>query len=93
LVDSTKSELKSGIDVIDKVGFTTICGSSVHIVNGHMPTQPVLSIDHEYMRVVESVGLTVKWFKTSDRVVIVNVPGNYDIQSYRYFELLLVRRV
>lgn len=68
LMDVKKPELINDTDAIVKISLTTICGSDVHIIAGHLPTTPGYVLGHEYVGVVESVGKAVKKLKPGDRV-------------------------
>ncbi len=63
-----KPELINSTDAIVKISLTTICGSDVHLVAGHLPTTPGYVLGHEYVGVIESVGNDVKNLKPGDRV-------------------------
>lgn len=69
LKEVEKPRLINEEDVIVKVTTTTICGSDVHLVQGHIPTTPGYVLGHEYVGVVECVGNKVKKFKQGDRVI------------------------
>lgn len=68
LMDVKKPELINDTDAIVKVSLTTICGSDVHIIAGHLPTTPGYVLGHEYVGVIESVGKAVNNLKPGDRV-------------------------
>lgn len=68
LMDVKKPEIINDTDVIVKISLTTICGSDVHLVEGHIPTKPGYVLGHEYVGVVESIGSSVKQIKVGDRV-------------------------
>lgn len=68
LMDVKKPEIVKDTDAIVKISLTTICGSDVHLVQGHIPTEPGYVIGHEYVGVIESVGKEVKNLKPGDRV-------------------------
>ena len=69
LKEVEKPILTNDTDVIVKITTTTICGSDVHLVHGHIPTTPGYVLGHEYVGVVEEVGDKVKNFKSGDRVI------------------------
>lgn len=60
---------KSG-DVILRVTSTAICGSDLHILSGAVPQTSAMIMGHEFMGIVEEVGLAVKKLKKGDRVVV-----------------------
>jgi threonine dehydrogenase-like Zn-dependent dehydrogenase len=53
-----------------KVTLTTICGTDIHILRGEYPVSSGLTIGHEPVGVVESVGPGVDGFAKGDRVVV-----------------------
>lgn len=58
-------------DAIVKITKTTICGSDLHILKGHVPTcEPGRILGHEGVGVVESVGPGVTEFKVGDAVIV-----------------------
>ncbi|KAL3420369.1 alcohol dehydrogenase [Phlyctema vagabunda] len=64
-------QIQGPSDAVVKLTHTTICGSDLHIIQGHVPTVPVGRIlGHEGVGVIESVGPNVKSFKVGDHVVI-----------------------
>ncbi|WZL71842.1 alcohol dehydrogenase catalytic domain-containing protein [Clostridiaceae bacterium 35-E11] len=56
------------IDAIIRITLTSICGSDIHLVHGHIPTTPGYVLGHEYVGVVEEVGKSVKSIKVGQRV-------------------------
>ncbi len=67
-VDDPK--LKDPTDIILKVTATAICGSDLHIYSGGIPQLRPMTLGHEFMGIVEEVGLGVKNLKRGDRVVV-----------------------
>ncbi len=58
-------------DAIIKITRTAICGSDLHLYDGYIPTmQPGDILGHEFMGIVEEVGVNVKKVKRGDRVVV-----------------------
>lgn len=58
-------------DGIIKLAKTTICGSDLHILKGHVPRVPFGRImGHEGLGTVDAVGASVTRFKPGDRVII-----------------------
>ena len=45
-----------------------ICGTDIHIMQGHYPWEPYIPLGHEYSGVVVEVGDDIKDFKVGDRV-------------------------
>ncbi|KAJ9653356.1 hypothetical protein H2198_007445 [Neophaeococcomyces mojaviensis] len=71
LVDKPKPEIKDPTDAIVKVVYTTICGSDLHILQGHVPTcEPGRVLGHEGVGIVDEPGSGVKQYKKGDRVLI-----------------------
>ncbi len=64
-----KPQLVAADDAIIRITLTTICGSDLHLIHGHMPTTPGYVVGHEYVGVVEKVGSGVKDFRPGDRVI------------------------
>lgn len=57
-------------DAILKVSSSAICGSDLHLYNGHVPTMKEYDIlGHEFMGEVVEIGPDVKNFKVGDRVL------------------------
>lgn len=69
LQEVEKPKLINPSDVIIRVTMTTICGSDVHLVQGHIPTTPGYVLGHEYVGVVEEIGSQVKNIKVGQRVI------------------------
>ena len=68
--DRPKPTVKNASDAVIKLTRTTICGSDLHIIQGHVPTvEKGRVIGHEGVGVVESVGKDVQDFK-----VYTNLP-------------------
>lgn len=57
-------------EALVKITTTTICGTDVHILKGEFPVKTGLTIGHEPVGVVESVGPGVTGFTQGQRVVI-----------------------
>lgn len=69
LQEVEKPVLRNENDAIIKITTTTICGSDLHLIYGHIPTTPGYVLGHEYVGIIESVGSNVKNFKPGDRVI------------------------
>ena len=66
-----KPEIQRPGDAIVKIEFTTICGTDLHILKGHVATcAPGRILGHEGVGVVDSVGAGVTAFRKGDRVLI-----------------------
>lgn len=63
-------ELNDNRDIIVKVTSTAICGSDLHIFSGGIPQPRSMVLGHEFMGIVEEVGLDVKNLKKGDRVIV-----------------------
>jgi alcohol dehydrogenase len=63
-------KLEKPTDAILKVTTASICGSDIHIKHGMMPwIKPGTIIGHEFVGIIEEVGVGVSKFKKGDRVV------------------------
>jgi 2-desacetyl-2-hydroxyethyl bacteriochlorophyllide A dehydrogenase len=69
VVDVAKPSITDARDVLVKITLSAICGSDLHIYDGHVPMSPGELIGHEFVGVVEEIGLEVRRFKPGDRVV------------------------
>lgn len=74
LQDVEMPKIKSSTDVIIKVTTTTICGSDIHLIHGHIPSTPGYILGHEYVGVIDQVGEDVQNFRKGDRVIGTPVP-------------------
>lgn len=63
-----KPEIINNTDAIVRITLTSICGSDIHLVEGHIPTTPGFVLGHEYVGVVEQVGKSVERVKVGQRV-------------------------
>lgn len=64
-------KILSSRDAIVEVTMTAICGSDIHLYDGHIPTMREGDIlGHEFMGEVVEVGNEVKNLKAGDRVVV-----------------------
>ncbi|PRY82276.1 zinc-dependent alcohol dehydrogenase family protein [Alkalibacterium olivapovliticus] len=71
LVDKDKPQIQNSTDAVIRLVKTTICGTDLHILAGHVPEVPKGStIGHEGIGVVEDVGSGVSNFKVGDKVLI-----------------------
>lgn len=61
--------LQDPTDVVVRITTTTVCGSDVGLVHGHIPTTPGFVLGHEYVGVVEEVGQAVGSLRPGQRVV------------------------
>jgi alcohol dehydrogenase len=61
--------LQDPTDVVVRITTTTVCGSDVGLVHGHIPTAPGFILGHEYVGVVEELGAAVQRLKPGQRVV------------------------
>ena len=74
LVDGPDATIEAPTDVVVKVTTTTVCGSDVHLLAGHMHTPWGFALGHEFVGVVHQVGSVVNNFKVGDRVVAPAAP-------------------
>jgi len=65
-----KPEIEKPTDVIIKMTSSAICGSDLHLYDGHSPGGSGTILGHEPLGVVEEVGDAVELVKPGDRVVI-----------------------
>lgn len=71
LMEKSKPELLDVKDAIVKVTLASICTSDLHIKHGAVPKAvPGITIGHEMVGIVESVGEAVSKVKPGDRVVV-----------------------
>jgi alcohol dehydrogenase len=69
--DRPKPQIQKPGDAIVKISLTTICGTDLHILKGHVPTcAPGRILGHEGVGVIDSVGDGVTSFREGDRVLI-----------------------
>jgi 2-desacetyl-2-hydroxyethyl bacteriochlorophyllide A dehydrogenase len=69
VIEVPKPAMKSSGDALIKVTLGAVCGSDLHILHGQTPMNKGAVLGHEFVGVVEEVGLEVKRFKPGDRVV------------------------
>ena len=74
LKDGPAPTLQGAGDIIVKVSTTTVCGSDVHILAGHMHTPWGFPLGHEFVGVVHELSADVRNFKIGDRVVAPAAP-------------------
>ena len=74
LVEAPQPEILDPMDVIVKVRATTVCGSDVHLLAGHMHTPWGFALGHECVGTVQEVGAAVKRFKVGDSVAVPASP-------------------
>ncbi|MCC5890484.1 MAG: zinc-dependent alcohol dehydrogenase family protein [Alkalibacterium sp.] len=71
VLDKKKPEVEKSTDAVVKLVKSTICGTDLHIMAGHVPEVPDgLTIGHEGIGIVEEVGSGVANFKVGDKVLI-----------------------
>src|SRR5699024_7829989 len=71
LVEKPKPALQDARDAIVKVTLASICSSDLHIKHGSVPRAvPGITVGHEMVGVVESVGSSVTNLKPGDRVAV-----------------------
>ncbi len=57
-------------DALVRITTTTICGTDVHILKGEYPVKPGLTIGHEPVGVIESLGSAVTGYQVGQRVIV-----------------------
>ncbi len=71
LADKPKPEIIDSRDAIVRVTLSSICSSDLHIKHGSVPRAvPGITVGHEMVGVVETVGADVKNVKVGDRVTV-----------------------
>jgi threonine dehydrogenase-like Zn-dependent dehydrogenase len=71
VLDVDEPQLQNPRDAIVRVTTTTICGSDLHLYDGHMPSMQAGDIlGHEFMGEVVALGSEVKGLAEGDRVVV-----------------------
>ena len=71
LEDKAKPAIQVATDAIVRIAKTTICGTDLHILKGHVPSvAPGRILGHEGVGIVEQVGGSVANFGIGDRVLI-----------------------
>jgi alcohol dehydrogenase len=71
LVQRPKPKLLHPTDAVVKVLHASICGTDLHILQGHVPTcRPGTILGHEGVGVIESLGAGVTTLSVGDRVLI-----------------------
>lgn len=71
LLDKPKPAILNERDAIVKVTLASICTSDLHIKHGSVPRAvPGITVGHEMVGIVESVGSAVKKVKSGDRVTV-----------------------
>lgn len=71
LVEKSKPELIDTKDAIVRVTLASICTSDLHIKHGAVPRAvPGITVGHEMVGIVESVGSAVSTVRPGDRVVV-----------------------
>ena len=71
LLEKPKPELRSPRDAIVRVTLSSICTSDLHIKHGSVPRAvPGITVGHEMVGVVESVGDQVSTVRPGDRVTV-----------------------
>lgn len=71
LRECPKPTLTAATDALVRMAKTTLCGTDLHILAGHVPTcEPGRILGHEGVGVVESVGAGVLRFQPGQRVLL-----------------------
>ncbi|HPT74916.1 MAG TPA: alcohol dehydrogenase catalytic domain-containing protein, partial [Methanomassiliicoccaceae archaeon] len=68
--DVPEPRIEEPTDAIVRITSSGICGSDLHMYDGHTPAEPGIILGHEPMGVVEEVGDGVPIIKEGDRVVM-----------------------
>lgn len=71
LEERPKPSVAAPTDAIVKISRTTICGTDLHILRGHVPTcTPGRILGHEGVGVIDAVGSSVQGFQVGDSVLV-----------------------
>ena len=71
LLEKPKPELRDGKDAVVRVELASICTSDLHIKHGAVPRAvPGITVGHEMVGTVETVGSEVATVKPGDRVAV-----------------------
>ena len=71
LADKPKPEIIDSRDAVVRVTLSSICSSDLHIKHGSVPRAvPGITVGHEMVGVVETVGADVKNVRVGDRVTV-----------------------
>ena len=71
LLEKPKPELRDGKDAVVRVELASICTSDLHIKHGAVPRAvPGITVGHEMVGTVETVGSEVETVKPGDRVAV-----------------------
>lgn len=71
LTDKPRPQLQDSTDAIVRVTLGSICTSDLHIKHGSVPRAvPGITVGHEMVGIVETVGADVQGIKTGDRVTV-----------------------
>ena len=71
VTEKTKPVVNHGKDAVVKITLSSICSSDLHIKHGSVPRAvPGITVGHEMVGVVESVGQEVKKVRPGDRVAV-----------------------
>ena len=71
LMDKPKPEIIDSRDAVVRVTLSSICSSDLHIKHGSVPRAvPGITVGHEMVGVVETVGADVKNVRVGDRVTV-----------------------
>src|SRR5947207_11453280 len=68
-IDVPKPDIHASDEALVRVTLGAVCGSDLHIVQGHTLMNTGAVLGHEFVGVVEEVGKEVNRFKQGDRVV------------------------
>lgn len=69
--DKPKPLIKEKTDAIVRITLSSICSSDLHILHGSVPqARPGITVGHEMVGIVESIGESVTTVKPGDRVVV-----------------------
>jgi len=83
LTETADPALVAPTDIVVRVTATTVCGSDLHLIAGHLPTPWGFELGHEFVGVVEQAGAAVRNLAVGDRVVAPAAPWCGTCQTCR----------
>ncbi|KAG4440731.1 hypothetical protein IFR05_003775 [Cadophora sp. M221] len=66
-------KIQKGTDAIIRVTSSGICGTDLHVFHGRVPVNPPMTMGHEIVGIVHSIGSKVSDLKVGDRVIVSGI--------------------